>query len=71
MNDVVVSKKLMNFCLMHIVESMAYSQRLGVDSEVLGYHIPNESYPKVRKMIDNEEFPAGYYKICDILGEEY
>lgn len=71
MSEAIVPKKLMYFCLNHIVKSVAYSKGLGVHNEVLGYHIPDECYEEIRSMIKNEEFPNGYYEICDILGEEY
>jgi len=71
MNEVIVPKKLMYFCLNHIVKSVAYSKGLGVYNEVLGYNISDECYKEIRNMIEGEEFPDGYYKICDILGEEY
>ena len=65
MSEAIVPKKLMYFCLNHIVKSVAYSKGLGVHNEVLGYHIPYECYEEIRSMIKNEEFPNGYYEICD------
>lgn len=66
-----IPKTLVSFCLRHIIKSVAYSKGFGVYNEVLGFHIPEEAYFEIQKMIDNDEFPDGYYKLCDILGEEY
>lgn len=70
-DSVVVSKKLLNFCLKHVIENVAYNNGLGDYCEVIGYHIPDDSYLEVQKLIDSGDFPSGYYDLCDILGEKY
>lgn len=71
MTEVLVSKHLLYFCLRHVVKSVAYSKGLGCGNEVIGYHIPDEAYGEIQKLIDSEDFPSGYYDLCDMLGEKY
>lgn len=65
-------KKLIQFSIRRIIKSEMLDRRMGTWCEILNsFEFSDEEYKQVDELIKNEEFPCGYYKLCDLIGEKY
>lgn len=65
-------KHLIQFAIRNTIKYEMLNRRMGEWNEVLKTHIfTDEEYRVVDELIKNEEFSCGFYKLCDLIGEEY
>lgn len=70
--QVLVSKRLINFAINYILEVYMLENQLGTFNTVLKtYEYSDEEYKELRKLIETYNLPDGYYQLCDLIGRSY
>lgn len=70
--QVLVDKKLLRFSLNRVLESEMLQRNLGVYNSFLkSYEFSTSDYIKINEEINKNNISICYYKLCDLLSEEY
>ena len=65
-------KRLIQFAIRNTIKYEMLDRRMGQWDEVLKTHVFSDAeYIAVNELIKNEDFPCGFYKLCDLIGEKY
>lgn len=75
-DNITISRGMGMFLLRRIIATVAYEYNIG-NTYQESYrkrkhlHLDDNDFEKLNVLIESEDFPSGYYKLCDILDIDY
>lgn len=75
-DNITISRGMGMFLLRRIIDTVAYDFDIGTIYQSTHctrkhLHLDDSDFEKLNVLIESEDFPAGYYKLCDILDIDY
>lgn len=70
-DNVLVGKDLIEWCIEEIFNNSCYERGFGEFDKKYGFLLSAKDWDEIKKLIEDDEFPDGYYKLCDLIGKIY